>query len=498
MTSTSLEGWQRLAPLALVFLFFRSLQKFIRENLFVFVGAGAGFAFLDWLGPRELVLAGVGVLLVLVGGSVIYFRRFRFRIEDDAVRLRRGVFEKKELRVRFARIQNIQIGQPFYFRPFGLVRFSLETPGASEKEVELPGIRRELAEWMRDRIAERQRTVAGDIPADAATGDGNAAEVYHAATGRLLLHGVASNQVWVLAGVVAYLASQLMNRFSERLDEAEVLVATLERFDNGWLVVVLALVAVLAILIILSAVIAVLRYHGFRLEEAGDRLVARHGLLDEREQTVRREKVTGLMFRQSAVGRLVDCWSLAVRQTRSSDAQEQAERGGFLVPGMAHRDMDIASRLLEGARAPGAIQPISNRFRRVYWQRWFVLLLAVLGVFSFAWYWGHWTSLLAAGMMPLVLLILHLRFRQWGWCRDGEMLWVRQGWLGQRIDGFRLDRVQQVRIVQSIYQRRHGLANLQLVLPQGSVTIPFLPLAAAADLANEAAYIAETALDHRV
>jgi putative membrane protein len=495
---TTLEGWQRLAPLALVFLFLKSLQKFVRENLFLFVGAGAGFAFLDWLGPRELLLAGAGVLLVLIGGSVIYFRRFRFRIEDDAVRVRRGVFEKKELRVRFARIQNIQIGQPFYFRPFGLVRFSLETPGASEKEVELPGIRRELAEWMRDRIAERQRPDGADVRADAPTCDAEVAELYHATTGRLLLHGVASNQVWVLAGVVAYLASQLMNRFSEQFDEAEALVAVLERFDNGWLMLVVAVMALLALLIVLSAVIAVLRYHDFRLEDAGDRLVARHGLLDEREQTVRREKVTGLMFRQSAVGRLLDCWSLAVRQTRSSDAEEQAERGGFLVPGMALRDMDIVSRLLQGARAPGRIQPISARFRRVYWQRWFALLLALLVVVSLIWSWGHWTAVLTAIMMPATMLALHLRFRHWGWCRDDGMLWVRKGLLGQRIDGFRLERVQQVRIVQSIYQRRHGLANLQLVVPQGGVTIPFLPLEAAAELANEAVYIAETALDHRV
>ncbi len=492
------EDWQRLAPLALVFLFFRSLQKFIRENLFLFVGAGAGFAFLDWLGPRELVLAGAGVLLVLIGGSVIYFRRFRFRIEDDAVRVRRGVFEKKELRVRFARIQNIQIGQPFYFRPFGLVRFSLETPGASEKEVELPGIRRELAEWMRDRIAERQRPDGAQAPVEVATGDAGVAELYHATTGRLLLHGMASNQVWVLAGVVAYLASQLMHRFSEQLDEAEMLVAGLERFDNGWLVLLGGVTALLAILMVLSAVISVLRYHGFRLEDAGDRFVARHGLLDEQEQTVRREKVTGLMFRQSAVGRLLDCWSLAVRQTRSSDVEEQAERGGFLVPGMARRQMGIASRLLEGAQPPGDIQPISARFRRLYWQRGFILLLVVLSVVSFTWYWGHWTAVVSAVTMPVVLLALHLRYRHWGWSRGDEVLWVRQGLLGQRIDGFRLDRVQQVRIVQSIYQRRHGLANLQLVLPQGSVTIPFLPLDAAADLANEAAYIAETALDHRV
>jgi putative membrane protein len=496
--ATDHDGWQRLAPVALVFLFLKNLQKFIRENLYAFAGAGAGFAFIDWLGPRELVLAIVGVLAVLIGGTVIYFRRFSFCIEGDAVRVRSGVFERKELRVRFARIQNIQIGQPIYFRPFGLVRFSLETPGANDREVDLPGIGRDLAEDMRNRIVSHQQLGDVEAPPETAAPSALRTELYHAPIPRLLLHGMASNQVWVLAGVLAYLTGTLLDRLSQRLEEAEAVVAVMERFDNGWLLLMAAIPVVLVVLVGVSALVAVLRYHGFSLEEEGERLVARHGLLEQREQTVRREKVTGLVLRQSAVGRLLGCWALVVRQTRSSDAEEQAERGGFLVPGLAWGECGISARILADAAAPVVLSPISARFRRVLWQRWFVVLLAVLAACSMIWYWGHWSTVLAAALMPLFMGMLHLRFRHWGWHRSGEMLWVRQGMLGQRIDGFRLDRVQQVRIVQSLYQRRHDLATLQLIVPQGSVSIPFMTLEAASGLANEAAFVAETALEHRV
>lgn len=145
--------------MALVFLIARAVQRFVRENLFLFVGAGAGVAFVERLGIRELLLFAAVVLAAVVVGAVIHHRRFRFRVEDDAVRVRRGVFEHKELRVRFSRVQNVQLGQPVYFRPFGLVQFSLETPGAAEREVELPGIPRRLAEEMRDRILDRKSVV---------------------------------------------------------------------------------------------------------------------------------------------------------------------------------------------------------------------------------------------------------------------------------------------------------------------------------------------------
>jgi putative membrane protein len=52
--------------------------------------------------------------------------------------------------------------------------------------------------------------------------------------------------------------------------------------------------------------------------------------------------------------------------------------------------------------------------------------------------------------------------------------------------------------VASPYQRRHGLATVVLVLPQGEIKVPFLPREHADELANRALFAAETALVHRV
>ncbi|MEE4331379.1 MAG: PH domain-containing protein, partial [Wenzhouxiangella sp.] len=117
--------WHRLAPVALLFLLLSAIQKFVRENLFMFAGAGFGVAVFDFLDAWKLGMLALALLLMGLVGTMIFHRRFRFRIEEDAVRVRRGLLEKKELRVRFARVQSVQIGQPFYFKPFELVRFTL-------------------------------------------------------------------------------------------------------------------------------------------------------------------------------------------------------------------------------------------------------------------------------------------------------------------------------------------------------------------------------------
>lgn len=494
MTSDA-QDWQRLSGLALVFIIASSLQKTVRENLFLFAGAGAGAAFTDWLGLREFALLMLLILLLSVLGGMIFHRRFRFRLEDDAVRVRRGLLEQKELRVRFARVQNIQIGEPFYFRPFGLVRFSLQTPGAAEKEIELPGIPRELAMRMRDRISQL-RAESDPDPADADLDHGVDVDVYRAGAARLFRHGMSSNQVWVLAGLFFYLFGTLLDRLSDRFEEALESAASSVEWAWWWGPGLLMLV--LAALFFLSGVLAVLRFHDFRLRDPGDRLVAVAGLLDRREQTLRREKITGLLLRQSAVGRLLGCWSLTVHQTQSGAINPDAGRGAFLIPGLCADDLALTRAVLEGADLPQNFSGISARFRQFAWSRLLLTLIAGLGLLALLLGPYHLSLLLLSALAAIALPLLHWRFRRWGWAIEGPRLWVRRGLLGQRIDVFELQKVQQVSITTSPYLRRHDLVSLHLVLPHGAVSVPFLAQSVAVDLANRALFAAETAEAHQV
>ncbi len=500
------DDWQRLSPLALVFLIVSGMQRQVRENLFLFAGAGAGAAFTDWLGLRELLLIGAGFVLLSVLGAMIYHRRFRFRLEDDAVRVRRGLIERKEVRVRFARVQNIQLGQPFYFRPFDLVRFSLQTPGAADKEVELPGIDRSLAQTMRDRISAARGEVEAQAEEGAEGVAGRSAEqapvLFAPNPGRLFLHGISSNQVWVIAGVFFYLGGNLLERFGERLEQAAQRALenepAVELPASAWLLGAGALLGLLLVLFGLSGLLALVRYWRFRLRERDDRLVATAGLFDRREQTVRRTKITGLQLRQSAAGRVLGCWSLVLRQTRSSEEDIGVSRNAFLVPGLRPQECRLAADLLPGATFPERFRSISARFRLFAWSRLLLAQVLVLGVLGALLGFDHWSLLALALAGVLALPALHLRFRRWGWARQERVLWVRRGLLGQRIDAFDLEQVQQARVTSSPYLRRHDLVGLELVLPQGAIGLPFLPASTAAELANQALAAAEQARIHRV
>lgn len=506
MSETDSGSWQRLSPWALVLIFVSGLIQLIRQNLYVLVGAGAGFAFLDWLGARELILIGILVFLVALVISLVFYRRFRFRLESDGLRVRRGLVEQKELRVRYVRVMNVNISQPFYLRPLGLVRFSLETPGASEKEMELPGISREMAESMRETIARhraghqvREDQPGEAVPAGAESGRGDRRELYRAREVDLLLHGLASHQVWVLAGALATVYGTMEGTIRRRVSDVDVDTAWLEALASPWVLVMGGIGVLLLLVTLASVIISWVRFHGFVLEEDDDRLRIRAGLLDRKEQTVPRTKLHGFTLVQTAVGALIRRWYLLGRQAGGLASEAQVQQGRFLIPGL---DRNGIFALLdpvtaETVRAPD-FQGIAPLFRRVMGLRLFSLFLAGIVAAGLLLDWTHPLTLAVASLALPALGLLWLRWRRWGWCMQGRRLWVRSGLIGQRIEMFSTERVQQVEVKQSPVQYRRGLASLELTLPHGSVTLPWVPLGTARQLANECLWRMETAAVHQV
>lgn len=501
MRSIDLNTWQRLAPMALLFLIINGGAKFIRENLYAFAGAGAGFAFLDRLGMREFVLGGLVALLVAVLIAAVYHRRFRFRIEGDAIRVRRGLIENKDLRIRFARVQNVGLSQPIYFRPFGLVRFTIETPGAESTEVALPGISRELALALRDHIAR----ASGDVLEEESEVEGSIEEessdpsLLHApGVLRLFTHGLVSNQVWLIAGVIAWLFGTLRDRVEQWLDSIGVSIIVQRMLELGWAGAVGLIITLVALLFVLSGVLSLIRFYDFVLRDLGDRFLAVGGLLDKREQNIRREKLTGLTLYQTALGRLIGQWYLVGKQASSKEVEMDPSGRNFLIPGLRRDNFDIVARLMQGFSVPQEMRPISRRFRTLFWSR---ISAAVLVVAGLAFWQLPDQRLFVAGALALLLLVLwliHRSWRCWGWQVVDGVCWVQQGLFGLRRDAFELSLVQQAAVVRTPYFRRHGLASVQLVLPHGQVTVPFIAHDDAVDLANRAMYAAETSLAHRV
>ena len=500
--------WKRLPNSAVAAMYISGAQKAVRENLFLFFGAGTGAFVSDSFGLREIgMIAGVLLLIGLLV-TLIYHRRFRFQVLGDAIRVRKGLLEIKELKVRFERVQNVAFSQPLYLKPLGLTRVNLETPGAAQTEVELPGIPNDEALALRDRVSGAQRS--GNAPAvrpDAEAAGGASAEVpavFAPGFGDLFRYGMTSSQLWIVLGIVG---GPLAERIGDRVEvganwlEGSGLVGEGSLSQAPLLAVSLVIALIIVIItlgLVLSGLIAVVRFHGYRLTGDEERLNAVYGLLDKREKALKRVKLHSLEIVQTAFGRLLGRWH-AVGHQASLDAMNPMNQDKrFLVPGIPGERLDaVASELAGRSWTEPTFQGIDRRFRTLLWKRIVLLPLVILLGLDF---WFDDDPLVAPlvliAVAALVAWMIHLRWKRWGVHIGEDGLQVREGLIGTTIILFEDARCQQVKVKTSSYQRRHGLATLVIRLPHGEKAVPYLPEPAAAELANRLLYRIETSRAH--
>jgi len=507
---TEIEStWKALPVSAVGALYINGIQRFVRENLFVFFGAGTGFAVSESLGWREFGLGAGLVLLVGLLVAMIYHRRFRYCVDEDSVRVRKGLFEQQELKVRFERVQNVGFSQPIYLRPLGLVRVTLETPGASQTEVSLPGIASTEATVLRDTISGAAGRENGpERPVDSgdlAQAHPQPSAAFSTSAADLFKYGMASNQIWILLAIFGAPASNWVeSRVSTWVDQLSASgIVDMEMLSSAPIVLALLVVVLILslslVLMALSGVLAIVRFSGYRLIRETDRFKSRFGLLDVREKSLKLAKLHGIETVQTGIGRMLGQWH-AIGHQAGAVQLEQAMNDDrrFLIPGIGDARLESVVDTLRGRSwdVP-AWSGIHPRFRSMLWGR-ISLVLAVAALLLWFSLPGRvvWPPLAILGINILILALIHLRWRRWAYASDGRRMRIRSGSIGQKIVEFDLASCQQVEITTSPYQRRHMLASLAIRLPHGEQAIPYLPRAIADEIANRLLYRAESSAKH--
>ncbi|MCA1769556.1 MAG: PH domain-containing protein [Halomonas sp.] len=481
----ALADWQRLSPWAVGLMLVTASLSLVRQHLPLLLGAGAGLALVERVGWREV--GGGAALLLLLGLllSLLYFRRFRFRLDGDVLVIQKGLFEHREFKVAARHVQHIAVHQPLYLRPFDVVQWQVETLAGEASRIELPGIRRGLADALGKTLQGANSTDVMSAKPDREP-EGLAQPtpgVRYALTPRgLVLHGLTSRSIYVIAAMLSPLVQPLERWLHDRLPHLDLL-AWLP--DSPLVAVGLGIAVVLLALATLSVLAAWWRFHGYVLRDEGERQVQVSGLFHRQEQVLSLSRLQVVEWVQTGLGRVLGRGYLVCHQFGALGGAA-AESRRFLVPGVTLAEGEaLIERLWPGTGKLPPLNRVSRVYRRVLWLRTLLGLGAGVAILVWLagpmllppWAWG----LVAACLAGLAAGAAQLRWQALGWAQQGETLHVRRGLWGQRTSVFPLSHVISLRLCESWLQRRRGVATLQLQVANGQLTLPFLeePLARA-------------------
>ncbi|PWG59853.1 PH domain-containing protein [Bifidobacterium catulorum] len=335
-------SWHRIHPLSLVIDITERVRSMIGTMISLLV-------IVAWTHPPRRI---VWTLIASVVAATVLWRiaawmRKRYRLGDDDVALRTGVFNTVVTTIPYDHIHTIKVSSPVFFRPFGLVGVTIDSGGTSDgSAIVLAAVPARLGETL-ERL--REQAASTEVPGgDAVFGRHSpAVDAEHGTVGadhdggRLVFRASFRDTVLFALTDLGFLAAlAVIYGFSQNLrdllpegmvDRAEYAVF---RFAAGSVpTAVMVVAAMVASMLVISVVKSLLQYHRFEVWRRGDDLIIVRGLLTRRSVTIPVSRVQTIIIRQSVLRRALHLSSVQVGLTTpgtGGDGDDTSTRGDIL------------------------------------------------------------------------------------------------------------------------------------------------------------------------
>ncbi len=510
--------WRRISPFAVVFFVGKTIRNLVRGYVQLAATFGA-LAVLIRATPYAAFLIPLALLLV-IAVAVLRYWFFRFRIEEDRIRIRQGILEKTLVELPFDRIQGINVERRPVDRLLGLVTVSLDTAGSETTEGELPCVKGDLAEELQTRIGAGLRGPPGKQPEGAqgaargvpagvgdtaderAIGDRSPRKILlRLSTGDMFRIGLGRDNILLAMMLIAAAWRQpreLPYRLAETFGFSEDFVrpaletaeATLARTDalgettfTGGI-----MLTALAVVLALGVGTAFLRYFGFVLWREGTAYRTRGGLLTQKEVVVETAKIQQLTLSQDLLLRWFQRFRLRVHPAVDSDASAHHDVPRVLEVPLLEAPLarELRTSVFGEERDGPILFPKSDQFRRVspHYIQAHALRLGVVPAVAGALFlipvtgltkvWASVAGIWCAVWIVCGGLTALQRWRRLGYVYGRDGMASRGGFVGRRVDAFLYRKVQSVTLKRSPIERRNGLATLQVELASDTVTVPYI------------------------
>lgn len=313
------NSWKRMHGAAVVVLFVSRIKDFIFPLLLTFFAGGTGTLFgQEWIFPA--------LLLVLFLHSLFSWLFFRFRLEEQELRIKQGIFVKKRRYIQRKKVQSVDISAGIIQRTFGLVKIKIETAGGGMvPEVSIIALSKDDAEEIRESLlygaAESvSAEETGAIDEDTAVDKIREEVTYqNKIPARYIFYaGITSGKVGLFFSAAAAIFSQFDQFIPESFYESTV--GYILDLSLWFLVLFFFLMAIIAW--IGSTVVTMLQYGQFEIKLINKEMIIKRGLLEKKQLTLRPERITSVRYTCNPLQQMLGFWRIYIDSAGGGSEKE--------------------------------------------------------------------------------------------------------------------------------------------------------------------------------
>jgi putative membrane protein len=422
---------------------------------------------------------------------------FRYRIDEDELVIRSGLIFKSVRHVPYKRVHNIDAVQNVLHRLLGVAEVRIETGGGTEPEAAIQVLSRAGFEELRQHVLARRTPAAPEVDGAAplAAQSPDTTVILRLEPGDLLLSGFIQNRaafvvaaafglLWEFGLAEGVMESVFGRDVAGRGVARQFLLALFGRGDIPVRAILLGLAGLFVLLLalrVLSMAWAFVTLYGYTLVRQGTDLRAEFGLLTRVTTTTPLKRVQTLTVQEGLLHRRFGRVLVRVQTAGMMTGGEgQGARREAIAPILPRAQLQaFVDAVLPGTTVEQVDwqEPHPRAFRRAF------VVSSVTLVILWSWLaiWLQWQWF---ALVPVLLLWAFVSARKYvanlRWGTTDSAVLFRSGWLRRYMTVVRFARVQAVSLTESPFDRRHGMASVQVDTfgasgAVHSVEIPYMP-----------------------
>lgn len=468
------EERYKLHPISAFLNFIKGLKELIVPFIIVFGvnifrdGGVSSMFTQGWQGLLPIIIGSVVLVFLLVGG-IIKWKRFVYWFEDGELRIEYGLFVKKKRYIPFDRIQSLNYTEGIFHRPLGLVKVKVETAGSGkigQAEAELTAISREDADRIESEMEKAKHHLPDEVVAEMGPVEKVEAPVKKEA---MVLYRMSMKELLILAttsggiGVVISAVLLFLSQFSELIPYDAIYEEVMLFLRFGVLIVVLTIFLVLLIAWVISVIMTIVANYQFTIQRDEDHIYITRGLLEKKKVSVPLKRVQGIKVSQNPLRELFGYATVMVESAGGSVGDKDEKIRLFPLV-KADRMIPILAELFPELEWTPELVKAPKRSVHFFYRLdliWLLPMLAALGYFFYPY------GLLALIILPFVVITGVWQHRTAGYALGEKQLTMQFRGLSKHRFFMLKKRVQVIQVTQSFFQRRKGIASISSTIKSG-------------------------------
>ncbi len=442
---------------------------------------------------KKILILGAFVLLAAILTlihAILYFRAFKFHIENQQFILNKGYLGRKTLTIPLDRIQNVNTNQTVFQQFLGVMSVEIDTAGTSQKELKILALTQPVA-------VELSRILSSYVeiqPAENVEASGSAPSeeklVLRLTNRDLLKIGISQNHLKT-AAILFFFGMQFYNQvkqyFKEKAEEYAH-EAAVYLSQSGWAILMSLVLFFLLLSLLYSMARTAILFYDLRFYKLNLSYRIVSGLLTRKNMLIPFRKIQQLNWETGPLKKLFGIYRVTVHQATS----ELTTKTKLIeMPGCLDKHIELLKEDLFGADELKD-QPVI-RSSKVYLRRTWLYKGWLPGVLATPLMFLDWRVLFGI-LLWIILMFFYSRLtlkKSYFQISNGQIR-VSSGAVEHHFKQMELHKVQHLEFSQSYFYKKRGVASLKIGNASGFIRLPFIDERIARALHDYLLYYAET------